>query len=96
MTAAATRPMTIKIDQDTRERVQRLADARQRTSHWVMREAISQYVAREEKREAYRQDGIKAWCTYQANGLHVTSEEADAWLAKLEAGQDAEPPECHV
>jgi predicted transcriptional regulator len=96
MTAAATRPMTIKIDQDTRERVQRLADARQRTSHWVMREAISQYVAREEKREAYRQDGIKAWNTYQANGLHVTSEEADSWLAKLEAGQDAEPPECHV
>jgi predicted transcriptional regulator len=96
MTAAATRPTTIKIDQDTRERVQRLADARQRTSHWVMREAISQYVAREEKREAYRQDGIKAWSTYQTNGLHVTSDEADDWLAKLEAGQDAEPPECHV
>jgi len=96
MTATTTRPMTIKIDQDTRERVQRLADARQRTSHWVMREAISQYVAREEKREAYRQDGIKAWNAYQANGLHVTGEEADAWLGKLEAGQDTEPPECHV
>ncbi|MDD5480577.1 CopG family ribbon-helix-helix protein [Rhodoferax sp.] len=96
MTAATTRPMTIKIDQDTRERVQRLADARKRTSHWVMREAISQYVAREEKREAYRQDGIKAWNAYQENGLHVTGEEADAWLGKLEAGQDAEPPECHI
>lgn len=96
MTATATRPMTIKIDQDTRERVQRLADARQRTSHWVMREAIHQYVAREEKREVLRQDGLTAWANYQANGLHVTAEEADVWLDKLEAGQDVEPPECHV
>ncbi|MBC7162511.1 MAG: transcriptional regulator [Immundisolibacter sp.] len=61
-----------------------------------MREAISQYVEREEKREAFRQDGINAWNEYQITGLHVTVEEADAWLAKLEAGQDIEPPECHV
>jgi predicted transcriptional regulator len=96
MPATATRPMTIKIDRDTRERVQRLAEARQRTLHWVMREAISQYVVREEKREAFRQDGLKAWANYQANGLHVTGEEADAWLAKLEAGQDVAPPEYHA
>jgi predicted transcriptional regulator len=88
--------MTIKIDLDTKARVQRLADARQRTSHWLMREAISQYVEREEKRETYRQDGIQAWNAYQANGLHVSGEEADAWLGKLEAGQDVEPPECHA
>lgn len=46
-------------------------------------------------REAFRQAGIRAWDEYQATGLHLTQEEADAWLAKLEAGQDAEPPECH-
>jgi predicted transcriptional regulator len=28
--------------------------------------------------EAFRQDGIKAWNDYQATGLHVTMEEADA------------------
>jgi predicted transcriptional regulator len=61
-----------------------------------MSETISQYVEREEKREAFRQDGIRAWNEYQATGLHVTLEEADAWLAKLELGQDVEPPECHV
>ena len=61
-----------------------------------MREAITQYVEREEKREAFHQDAIKAWEEYQATGLHVAAEEVDAWLAKLEGGQDAEPPECHV
>lgn len=95
MTTAAVRPVAIKIDPDTKERVKRLAIARNRTSHWLMREAISQYVEREEKREAFRQDGIQAWNEYQATGMHVTAQEADAWLAKLEAGQDVEPPECH-
>lgn len=96
MTEAASRPMAVKIDQDTRERIKRLAEARHRTSHWMMREAIRQYVEREEKREAFRQDGIRAWNEYQTTGLHVTLVEADAWLARLEAGQDVEPPECHV
>lgn len=96
MTAALIAPVAIKIDAKTKERVKRLAEARHRTSHWIMREAITQYVEREEKREIFRQDGIKAWNEYQAAGLHVTADEADAWLARLETGQDAEPPECHV
>jgi predicted transcriptional regulator len=96
MAAAATRPVAIKIDEDTRARVKRLADARQRTPHWLMREAITQYVDREEKREAFRQDTLKAWEAYRATGLHVSAEEADAWLDQLEQGKDIEPPACHV
>ena len=91
----ASRPVAIKIEPDIKERVKRLADARHRTPHWLMREAIRQYVEREEKREAFRQEGIAAWREYQATGMHVTQEEADAWLSKLEGGKDVEPPECH-
>lgn len=96
MNATSIRPVAIKIDDDTRERVKRLAEARHRSSHWMMLEAIRQYVEREEKREAFRQDGMRAWNEYQATGLHVSLEEADAWLAQLEEGKDVEPPECHV
>jgi predicted transcriptional regulator len=53
-------------------------------------------VEREEKRERFRQDALAAWADYQTTGLHVTAEEADAWLAKLEAGQRTAIPECHV
>jgi predicted transcriptional regulator len=88
--------MSVKLDLSTRARVENLAEARQRTAHWVMREAITQYVDREEKREAFRQDTIKAWEEYRSTGLHVTADEADAWLAQLEQGNDIEPPECHV
>jgi predicted transcriptional regulator len=47
-------------------------------------------------RDRLRQDTLAAWNDYQATGLHLTEEEADAWLAKLEAGADAEAPEPHV
>nr|WP_242481292.1 CopG family transcriptional regulator [Rubrivivax gelatinosus] len=67
----------------------------QRSSHWLMREAIKQYVDREEMREAFRQDTLKAWETYRATGLHLPADEADAWLAKLEQRDDVEPPACH-
>ena len=95
MSASAIRPVTIKIEPEIKERVKRLADVRHRSSHWLMREAISQYLDREEKREAYRQDALRAWNEYQATGLHVTLEEADVWLAELEAGKASEPPLCH-
>jgi predicted transcriptional regulator len=58
-----------------------------------MREAIEQYVVREEKREQFREDAIAAWTLYQATGRHATAEEADAWLGKLEAGKNA--PKWH-
>ena len=60
-----------------------------------MREAIEQYLEREEQRERLRQETLAAWQAYEITGLHVTAEEADAWLAKLEAGEDVDPPECH-
>ncbi len=96
MPPAVVRPVAIKIDEDTKARIKRLADARHRTSHWLMREAISQYVEREEKRESFRQDTLKAWEDYCTTGLHVMAAEADNWLAQLEQGNDVEPPECHA
>jgi predicted transcriptional regulator len=61
-----------------------------------MLEAVEQFVVREEKREQLRRDVLAAWEEYQATGLHATAEEAETWLAKLEAGEDAQAPECHV
>jgi predicted transcriptional regulator len=86
---------SLKLDAETKDRVQRLAAARRRSAHWVMREAVEQYVDREEKRLQFHQDALAAWANYLATGLHVSATEADAWLARLEAGEEAAPPECH-
>ena len=87
---------SLKLDLEIKDRVQRLAAVRRRSAHWVMREAVEQYVEREEKRLQFHQDALAAWADYQATGLHVTAAEADAWLAKLEVGEEAVAPECHI
>jgi predicted transcriptional regulator len=89
-------PTSIKLDDTLKGRLQRLAETRRRSTHWIMREAIEQYVEQEEKRESFKQDALSAWNQYQQTGKHLTLEEADVWLAKLEAGEDVEPPACHL
>lgn len=86
---------SIKIDDQLKGRVQHLAGARHRSAHWIMLEAITQYVEREEKRQSFKDDAVRAWNAFQANGKHLTGEEADAWLARLENGEDTDVPECH-
>jgi predicted transcriptional regulator len=87
---------SLKLDQETKLRLQKLADARRRSAHWLMREAIEQYVTREEQRQRLRQDALVAWDEFQATGHHVTAREADAWLARLEDGEDVDPPTPHT
>lgn len=86
---------SVKLDDSMKERVRHLAEVRKRTSHWIMREAISQYVAREEQREALRQDTLEAWTAFQETGLHATAEEVDRWLASWGTEHERPAPECH-
>ncbi|MCL2344852.1 MAG: CopG family ribbon-helix-helix protein [Desulfobulbus sp.] len=85
----------MKLDGAMRDRIRSLADAQRRTTHWVMREAIAQYVEREEKREAFRQTTVAAWQEYQDTGLHVTGEEMDAWLESWGTDDELPAPVCH-
>lgn len=87
---------SVKLDPAVKDRMQRLASVRHSSTHKLMVEAIEQYVEREELRQNARHEALSAWENYQATGLHVTGEEADAWLEKLEAGEEADAPECHV
>ncbi|MFW8601413.1 CopG family ribbon-helix-helix protein [Desulfobacterota bacterium M19] len=89
-------PTTIKLDINIKSRVQALAKARRRTTHSLLLEAVESFMEREEKQEALRQDAIRVWKEYEMTGLHVTHEEADNWMQKLEKGQNAETPECHM
>ena len=92
----STTPASVKLPQPLRERIKNLANARNQSAHAIMLRAIECYVDREEQREALRQEAVAAHEEYLRTGLHVTAAEADAWLAELEAGNDVEPPECHI
>ena len=71
---------SVKMDDDLHARAAALAAARQRKPHWIMLEAIHEYVDREEKQQQCRDEALAAWQRYQETGLHVTRQETDAWL----------------
>ncbi len=86
-------PTTITLDPALKARLERLAAEKDRSADWLMSEAIRDFVTREEARAELNRDTVERWNDYVATGKYVSEEAADAWLAKLEAGEDAEPPE---
>lgn len=92
---ATQKTTSLKLDAALKARVNDLGIARNRSPHWLMVEAIREFVEREERRERFRQDAMHAWQDFQQTGLHATAEEADNWLADLERGLEAESPQCH-
>ncbi len=76
-------------------RLERLADARHRSPHWLMREAIAEYVEREEKRQEMRKQAVAAWEELQSTGLHATEQEVSAWLESWGTDDELPPPEWH-
>lgn len=93
--ATTNHTVSIKLHPNTKARLQHLAKNKRRTAHWIMREAIQEYLDREEKKEAFRQDTIKAWEEYRSTGLHVTAEEVDTWMASWGTDQELPAPQCH-
>ena len=88
--------VALKLDPAVLARIDALAKAQHRSADALMQEALAQYVEREENGEAFRQECLESWAEFEATGLHATHAEVDAWLAELEAGRAAEPPECHT
>ncbi len=86
---------SIKIDDKLKNRVRDLASARRRSANWIMKEAIQQYVDREEAIESIQQEATESWIEFQETGLHITGQEASAWLRTWGTDEETEIPECH-
>lgn len=86
---------SVKLDDELKNRIQRLANVRHRSAHWIMREAIRDYVEREEARESFKQEALASWTAYQETGQHLTSQEVRNWLNSWGTDTEMELPECH-
>ena len=86
---------SIKIDDTLKVRVQQLASQRCRSPHWIMLEAIKQYVEREEARESFKQEALASWAAYKETGRHLTGQEARIWLNTWGTDEEKAVPECH-
>jgi predicted transcriptional regulator len=80
----------IKLDEGTRERLKALGSARQRSPHWLMREAIREYLDKEEEIERRNAEADEAWEEYKRTGQFVGNEAMTAWIDTW--GTDKEGP----
>ena len=86
---------SVKLDDELKSRIQRLAAIRQRSAHWIMREAIRDYVEREEARENFKQEALASWKAYQETGLNLTGQEVRDWLNNWGTDKYTQIPQCH-
>jgi predicted transcriptional regulator len=87
---------SVKLDDGMKDRIKDLAEAKKRSAHWIMKEAISEYVTREEKRQSFIQEALDSWKEYQETGLHLTGEEMFEWLRTWGTDKETKSPECHT
>ena len=66
---------SIKLEPELKTRLQHLAETQDRSAHWLMREAIRDYVEREEAKDSFKQEALLSWESYQETGQHLTGQE---------------------
>ena len=86
---------SVKLDDDLKSRVQQLAQRQQRSAHRIMREAIRDYVEKEEAKEQFIQEALASWSSYKQTGKHLTGSEVREWLQTWGTDNEVEIPECH-
>ena len=84
--------MGVKLDSDMRDRLKALGAATQRSPHWLMCEAIREYVEREEQRLQRNQETLDRWERYQLANEYVEHDDVTAWLDTWGSDEESECP----
>jgi predicted transcriptional regulator len=80
----------IKLDSDIKSRLKELGDKMDRSPHWLMKQAIEQYVEAQERYWQQREEDEQRWQNYLLTGDAVSQEDAFAWLDSI--GEAEEKP----
>lgn len=86
---------SIKLTDELKNRIQQLAQLKQRSPHWIMCEAIRTYVDHEAAHEHFKQEALNSWTAFQETGKHLTGNEVSDWLNTWGTDEEKEMPECH-
>jgi predicted transcriptional regulator len=89
---AAKANMAVKVEPELRRRLQALGEAKRRTPHWLMCEAIRLYVEREEQAGKANAEARERLARYDATGEHVADDEVESWLATWGSAREPSAP----
>ena len=85
-------PIAVKLPENERERLGRLAEIKKRSPHWLAKEAISQYLDREEAIERFKQETVARWEEYRQTGKAVPHDVVMEWLDSWGTDKESKPP----
>ena len=88
--------VTIKLDAADRDRISTLATAKKRTPHYLMKEAILEYVKKEEARQNFITVAQASFENYKQTGLHITLDEFSSWVDQVQHNPAEPVPACHT
>ena len=88
--------VTIKLDDADRDRIATLASTKKRTPHYLMKEAILEYVKKEEARQNFIKAAESSFEHYKETGLHITLDEFSTWVDQAQQNPGAPVPACHT
>ena len=88
-------PVTISLDDVDQDRIASLASAKKRTPHYLMKEAILEYLQKEEARQNFIAAAESSFVHYKDTGLHITLDEFDSWVDQVQQNPNTPMPECH-
>lgn len=82
----------LKLDDETNERLKTLARQRDRSAHWLMREALQRYLTEEERYEREKAEDLAEYEDYLLTGKAVDNKTVTSWLYELASGKKAAWP----
>jgi predicted transcriptional regulator len=88
--------VTVKLQLADRDRIAVLAAMKKRTPHYLMKEAILEYVKKEEARQNFIKAAETAFEHYKETGLHITLDEFSNWVDDVQQNPDTPVPACHT
>ncbi|MCK4609296.1 MAG: CopG family transcriptional regulator [Gammaproteobacteria bacterium] len=94
MTTHAIHPTGVKLEATIKARLQKLGKIKHRTIHWLMKEAISNYVEHEEKAEALKQETLDRWHNEAEQNKVVSNESVMDWLDTWGTDNETGRPPC--
>lgn len=88
--------VTIKLDSADRNRIATLATMKKRTPHYLMKEAILDYVKKEEAQQSFIHAAETSFEHYKETGLHISLDEFSTWVDDVQQNPGEPVPACHT
>ena len=86
---------SVKLEVKDAERLNKIAQFKKRRPHYLMKEAIHEYIEREEARMDFILSAEESAKHFEETNLHVSLDDFENWANDIENNKETEIPKCH-